>query len=95
MVEASIIGDRETLKADSYIPLTMAIIYMLLFLYFKSIGGYRAVHIDGGIRLEALSLLELQNLTRKALTLPKFRYTFPPPSTGQRSGELGDRARCT
>jgi len=47
VVEASIIGDRETLKADSYIPLTMAIIYILLFLYFKSIGGYRAVHIDG------------------------------------------------
>jgi DHA2 family metal-tetracycline-proton antiporter-like MFS transporter len=47
VVEASIIGDRETLKADSYIPLTMAIIYVLLFFYFKGIGGYRAVHIDG------------------------------------------------
>jgi hypothetical protein len=48
VVDASIIGDRETLKADSFIPLTMAIIYALLFFYFKSIGGYRAVHIDGG-----------------------------------------------
>ena len=48
VVQASIIGDRETLKADSFIPLTMAIIYVLLFFYFKSIGGYRAVHIDGG-----------------------------------------------
>ena len=47
VVEASIIGDRETLKADAYIPLTMAIIYILLFFYFKGIGGYRAVHIDG------------------------------------------------
>src|SRR4029450_1688742 len=47
VVQASIIGDRETLKADSFIPLTMAIIYVLLFFYFKSIGGYRAVHIDG------------------------------------------------
>jgi MFS family permease len=47
VVEASIIGDRETLKADSYIPLTMAIIYVLLFFYFKSIGGYRAVQIEG------------------------------------------------
>ena len=47
VVEASIIGDRETLKADSFIPLTMAIIYLLLFFYFKSIGGYRAVHIEG------------------------------------------------
>jgi hypothetical protein len=47
VVEASIVGDRETLKADSYIPLTMAIIYLLLFFYFKSIGGYRAVQIEG------------------------------------------------
>ena len=47
VVDASIIGDRETLKADAYIPLTMAIIYLLLFFYFKSIGGYRAVHIEG------------------------------------------------
>jgi MFS family permease len=47
VVEASIIGDRETLKADSFIPLAMAIIYIGLFFYFKSIGGYRAVHIEG------------------------------------------------
>ena len=43
---ASIIGDRETLKADSYIPLVMAVIYACLFLYFKAIGGYKPVHID-------------------------------------------------
>jgi MFS family permease len=47
VVEASIIGDRETLKADSFIPLAMAIIYIGLFFYFQSIGGYRAVHIEG------------------------------------------------
>ena len=40
-------GDRETLKADSFIPLAMAVIYLVLFFYFKSIGGYRAVHIEG------------------------------------------------
>ena len=39
-------GDRATLKADSYIPMTMAGIYLLLLLYFKSIGGYRAVKIE-------------------------------------------------
>ena len=44
--EASIIGDRETLKADAYIPAVMAVIYLLLFLYFRAIGGYRPVHID-------------------------------------------------
>ena len=47
VVDASIIGDRETLKADAFIPLTMALIYIGLFFYFKGIGGYRAVHIEG------------------------------------------------
>ena len=46
VAEASIIGDRETLKADAYIPTVMAAIYALLFLYFRTIGGYRAVRID-------------------------------------------------
>jgi MFS family permease len=45
VIKASIQGDRRTLKADSYIPLTMAAIYLLLFLYFKAIGGYRPVHL--------------------------------------------------
>jgi MFS family permease len=44
--DASIIGDRETLKADSFIPAAMAAIYLLLFLYFKAIGGYKPLHID-------------------------------------------------
>ena len=44
---ASIQGDRETLKADSAIPLTMAVIYLLMLLYFASIGGYKRVTIDG------------------------------------------------
>ena len=38
-------GDRKTLKADSLIPATMAAIYLLLLLYFKTIGGYRPVSI--------------------------------------------------
>ena len=45
VADASIIGDRETLKADAYIPSVMAVIYLLLFLYFKAIGGYRPVRI--------------------------------------------------
>jgi MFS family permease len=45
VIKASIQGDRRTLKADSYIPATMAVIYLLLFLYFKTIGGYRPVHL--------------------------------------------------
>jgi MFS family permease len=43
---ASIMGDRRTLLADSFIPATMAVIYLLLFLYFKAIGGYKVVKID-------------------------------------------------
>jgi hypothetical protein len=46
MVKANQKGDRETLKADSFIPLTMAAIYLLLVIFFKSIGGYRALKIE-------------------------------------------------
>jgi MFS family permease len=49
VAQASIIGDRETLKADAFIPSVMAAIYLLLFLYFKAIGGYRPVQIDGSV----------------------------------------------
>jgi MFS family permease len=45
VVEASIVGDRQTLKADSFIPATMAVIYLLLFFYFKAIGGYRTLSL--------------------------------------------------
>jgi hypothetical protein len=48
VVNASIAGDRSTLKADSFIPATMAVIYLLLLLYFKSIGGYKAVSLKEG-----------------------------------------------
>lgn len=39
-------GDRRTLKADSAIPAIMAAIYLMLLIYFKTIGGYKVVHID-------------------------------------------------
>lgn len=48
VLESSITGDRRTLKADSFIPATMAVIYLLLLLYFKAIGGYKTVHIVEG-----------------------------------------------
>src|SRR5262245_22757544 len=44
VADASIVGDRETLKADSFIPTVMALIYVLLLLYFKAIGGYKVIH---------------------------------------------------
>ena len=45
VVDASIAGDRKTLKADSFIPAAMAVIYLVILLYFKAIGGYKPVHI--------------------------------------------------
>ncbi|MES2694118.1 MAG: MFS transporter [Verrucomicrobiota bacterium] len=47
IVMADQTGDRRTLKADSYIPAIMAVIYLGILLYFKSIGGYRTVHLGG------------------------------------------------
>jgi MFS family permease len=46
IVKANQAGDRATLKADSFIPMTMAAIYLLLMFYFKAIGGYRPVSIE-------------------------------------------------
>jgi MFS family permease len=46
VAEASIVGDRKTLKADAFIPALMAAIYLLLMLYFKSIGGYKPIKIE-------------------------------------------------
>jgi hypothetical protein len=45
VIESDQRGDRSTLKADAYIPATMAAIYLLLFIYFKAIGGYKPVHL--------------------------------------------------
>lgn len=39
-------GDRATLQADAYIPAAMAVIYLLLLLYFAAIGGYKPVKIE-------------------------------------------------
>ena len=46
VVEADIQGNRRTLKVDSLIPAGMAVAYLLLLLYFKSIGGYRPLTVD-------------------------------------------------
>jgi hypothetical protein len=52
IMQASIAGDRKTLIADSAIPATMAVIYLALLIYFKSIGGYRPIHISEQERRE-------------------------------------------
>ena len=46
VVAADQAGDRATLKADAWIPSTMALIYLLLFFYFKAIGGYRPLTLE-------------------------------------------------
>jgi MFS family permease len=45
VVQADQQGDRTTLQVDAIIPATMAVIYLILLLYFKSIGGYKVVSI--------------------------------------------------
>lgn len=46
IVDANIAGARKTLKADAALPVGMAVIYLLLMLYFKSVGGYKPVKIE-------------------------------------------------
>lgn len=45
VIESDIKGNRRTLVTDSIIPATMAVIYLGLLIYFKSIGGYKAIKI--------------------------------------------------
>ena len=45
IVSADQMGDRKTLKADSFIPATMALVYLFMLIYFKMIGGYKRVNL--------------------------------------------------
>jgi MFS family permease len=47
ILKSDIMGSRRTLRADSFIPAMMAIIYLGILLYFKTIGGYKPVTITG------------------------------------------------
>jgi MFS family permease len=44
---AALHGGRMALKLTSFVPLIMALIYLLLILYFKATGGYKAIHVSG------------------------------------------------
>jgi hypothetical protein len=46
VVAADIVGNRQTLKVDSFIPAVMALCFLLLIFYFKAIGGYRPLTVD-------------------------------------------------
>ena len=44
---ATLEGGRMALKLTAAVPALMAIIYLILILYFKAQGGYKALHLDG------------------------------------------------
>jgi MFS family permease len=44
---ATLEGGRMAMKVTAAVPALMAVIYLLLILYFKSKGGYKPVHIEG------------------------------------------------
>ncbi|MBM3998679.1 MAG: MFS transporter [Planctomycetes bacterium] len=46
VIDADQRGDRTTLRVDALIPAAMAGIYLLLLVYFQSIGGYRPRRIE-------------------------------------------------
>jgi hypothetical protein len=43
VVEADVSANRRTLKADARIPIALALIYLVLLLYFQTQGGYRVI----------------------------------------------------
>jgi hypothetical protein len=47
IIAADQAGDRKTLMADSFIPLAMAGIYIIIALYFKTQGGYKVIKLEG------------------------------------------------
>ncbi len=45
---ATLFGGRMALKVTAAVPAIMAVLYLLLILYFKAKGGYKAVHLQEG-----------------------------------------------
>jgi hypothetical protein len=46
---AGLEGGKQALKLTSFVPATMAVLYLLLLLYFRATGGYKQVHIADGM----------------------------------------------
>jgi hypothetical protein len=44
---ATLEGGRMALKITAAVPALMAVLYLLLILYFKATGGYKALHVTG------------------------------------------------
>lgn len=47
VIAARLFGGRMALRWTALVPMTMAIGFGILFLYFAATGGYKQVHIDG------------------------------------------------
>ncbi|HSI63893.1 MAG TPA: MFS transporter [Candidatus Saccharimonadia bacterium] len=45
--EAGIHGGRRALQLTAYVPMAMAALYLLLIIYFKATGGYKALKVTG------------------------------------------------
>lgn len=45
---AALFGGRSALQVTAIVPAIMGLIYLLLILYFKATGGYKAMHVDEG-----------------------------------------------
>jgi MFS family permease len=50
---AGVYGGKMALKKTAYVPATMAVCYLLLILYFKARGGYKAVNVEQEIAAES------------------------------------------
>jgi MFS family permease len=53
VLRASMAADRQTLRVDALIPAVMAVVFLLLALWFKSQGGYRVLRIGKNGEVEA------------------------------------------
>ena len=47
VTEAGLFGGRMALQLTSYVPALMALIYLGMLIYFRAIGGYKALQISG------------------------------------------------
>ena len=53
--EAGLVGGKKALRWTAYVPLTLAIVFGLIALYFKSKGGYKAIRLDEEAEASATS----------------------------------------
>ncbi len=50
--DAGLFGGKRALQLTAIVPAIMAVCYLILIIYFRTIGGYKAIHIDDPEKLE-------------------------------------------